>query len=88
MRSKIMIDLDHDNQPIIKIDYYASEDVRDKMVKRFLETFGESSEATFMFINDPSMAYPNSTAIIRPVYKKYNDQPIISESVLDDLPIQ
>lgn len=35
MKSKITIDLDNDNQPVIKIDYQSSEDVRDKMVSRF-----------------------------------------------------
>ena|SRR5687768_1755303 len=43
MKSKITIDLAEDNQPIIQINYVPSEDVRDKMVKRFLETFGHSS---------------------------------------------
>lgn len=43
MKSKITIDLAEDNQPIIQINYIPSEDVRDKMIKRFLETFGHSS---------------------------------------------
>ena len=43
MKSKITIDLAEDNQPIIKVDYVYSEDVRDKMVKRFLERFGGAS---------------------------------------------
>lgn len=66
MRSRITIDLDQDNQPIIKIDYLASEDVRDKMVKRFLESFGGSCEAVFRFENPIGIEYINSTAIIRP----------------------
>lgn len=43
MKSKIAIDLDFDNQPIIEINYLPSEDVRDKMIKKFLESFGVSS---------------------------------------------
>lgn len=43
MKSKITIDLAEDNQPVIKIQYVDSEDVRDKMIKRFIETFSYSS---------------------------------------------
>lgn len=69
MLSKLMIDLDHDNQPIIKIDYRASDDVRDKMVKRFLETFGGGSAwAQFHFDHwQPDQENPNRYAIIRPI---------------------
>jgi len=40
MKSRITIDVDYDNQPILKIEYSESDDVRDKLVKRFLEGFG------------------------------------------------
>jgi len=54
MKSKITIDLDEDNQPVIKISKQFSEDVRDKMVVRFLESFGfESTECKILF-NYPS----------------------------------
>lgn len=43
MKSRVSIDVDHDNQPIIKIEYQDSPDVRDKLVKKFLETFGNAS---------------------------------------------
>lgn len=50
MKSKITIDVDWDNQPIIKIEYEDSPDVRDKLVKRFMEGFaGESCWASFYF---------------------------------------
>lgn len=67
MKSRISIDMDWDNQPIIKIEYNESEDVRDKMVKRFMETFGgESYFATFFFDNSiQEMA--NRKATIRPL---------------------
>ena len=55
MKSKITIDMDWDNQPVIRIEYNESEDVRDKMVKRFMETFGgKSCWATFFFNNSIS----------------------------------
>lgn len=66
MKSKIMIDLDEDNQPIIKIDYFYSEDVRDKMVKRFLETFETGCWARFQYLNNGT-EYVNSNAKIRPL---------------------
>lgn len=52
MKSRITIDVNEDNQPIIKIEYNSSDDVRDKLVKRFLEAFGgESCWAHFTFLN-------------------------------------
>ena len=43
MNSRITIDVNDQNQPIIKVDYKPSEDVRDKLVKKFLEGFGYNS---------------------------------------------
>lgn len=43
MKSKITIDLDEDNQPVIKVDFQTSEDVRDKMIARFFEKLGYGS---------------------------------------------
>lgn len=70
MKSRVTIDVDIDNQPIIKIEYKHSDDVRDKLVKTFLQTFqGNSCWATLYFLNNvsdvPSEA--NSTAVLRPV---------------------
>lgn len=65
MKSRISIALDEDNQPIIKIDYAHSDDVRDDMVKRFMQHFGgDSSWAQFQFL--PSME-ANAAAKIRPI---------------------
>lgn len=36
MLSKIKVDLDYDNKPIIIINFKSSDDVRDKMVGKFL----------------------------------------------------
>jgi len=43
MKSRITIDLDAFNRPIIQVEYNPSEDVRDKLVKRFLEGFAHES---------------------------------------------
>lgn len=78
MKSKITIDVDHDNQPIIKIEYNYSEDVRDKLVKKFLETFGGSScYASFFYeshephnighVTGVSIVSPVSISKIRPI---------------------
>lgn len=65
MKSKITIEIDDDNQPIIKINYVESEDVRDSLVKRFLDTFGsEVCWAKFNYIN---YSLPNKKAILRPI---------------------
>ena len=40
MKSKITIDVDYDNQPVIKIEYVASDDVRDKLVFKYLNSYG------------------------------------------------
>lgn len=54
MKSRVSIDLDDDNQPIINIIWKDSEDVRDKMVKKFLESFGSRSTlAQFTYTKGP-----------------------------------
>ncbi|HMF73452.1 MAG TPA: hypothetical protein VK616_18355 [Flavitalea sp.] len=73
MLSKISIDLDEDNSPVIKIEYKESPDVRDKMVKRFMENFGgESRWANVRFENGWNHT-PNSQFIVRPL--NYTDLP-------------
>lgn len=71
MKSKLTIDLAEDNQPIIRIEYNPSEDVRDKMVKRFLETFGGAScWARFQYIDwayAPDNPILNRVAELRPL---------------------
>lgn len=76
MKSKITIDVDFDNQPIIKIDYVATDDIRDKLIKRFLETFeGESSWAKFSF-GPSDISGPNSSASLRPIPPHDLDQEV------------
>lgn len=67
MKSTIRIDVDHDNQPVIRVEYFPSDDVRDTLVKKFLEAFGGGCYARFFFrqSNDPQPI--NTTAYIRPI---------------------
>jgi len=72
MKSKVTIDVDNDNQPVIKIEYSPSEDVRDKLVKRFLESFGgESRWAEFYFLDagvSPHVfGQGQTTSIVKPL---------------------
>lgn len=82
MKSRITIDVDYDNQPIIKIEYYNSEDVRDKLVKRFLEGFGaESTFANFYYeLADDT----NSRAKIIPI--KPETAKLLSEAFYKEIP--
>jgi len=66
MKSRIQIAMDWDNQPIIKIEYNPSDDVRDDMVHRFLHTFGgESCWANFYFTGTTD--FGTKIASIRPI---------------------
>lgn len=65
MNSRISIDVDHDNQPVIKIEYKDSDDVRDKLVKKFLETFGSASR--WVSANWWPSTPINTTVVMRPV---------------------
>lgn len=68
MKSRISIDVDSDNQPIIKIEYSNSEDVRDKLVKRFLEGFGSESITASFHYENPAVYDPDkTTAIVKPI---------------------
>lgn len=74
MKSRISIDVDHDNQPIIKIDYVPSEDVRDKLVKKFMETFSGHLWARFLYADFSNPDYIKTT-VIRPIkLEELNDE--------------
>lgn len=67
MNSRISIDVNEDNQPVIMIDYVDSADVRDKLVRRFMQGFGEESNfARIEYISHPSLA-ATSRMVITPV---------------------
>jgi len=75
MLSTIKIDVDQDNQPIIVINYQSSGDIRDKLVKRFLETFAGSSLTKFS-VDDHTPG--GSISSIRPIpLKEYPGSLII-----------
>lgn len=67
MLSRISIDVDSDNQPIIKIEYKHSDDVRDKLVKKFMESFGSFSCFATFFFHSPPQEQSNSVAHVRPL---------------------
>lgn len=50
MKSRISIALGEENQPVIKVDYKYSDDVRDHLVKRFIEGFYYGDKADVKFI--------------------------------------
>lgn len=65
MKSTIRIDINESNLPAIIINYVPSEDVRDKMVKRFLEGFG--SESSWAYFCYTGVGAPNSQASLQPI---------------------
>lgn len=44
LQSKSVFDLDHSNNPIITLDVKSSDDMRDKVAKRFIEALGHTSQ--------------------------------------------
>lgn len=52
MLSKVKIDLNERNEPVIIIEWQPSDDLRDKVVKQFIEGFGYESNAALMKIEE------------------------------------
>lgn len=50
MNSRITIDVNEANQPIIKVRYRDTEDVRDKLVKKFIEGLQGSAWCRVQFV--------------------------------------
>lgn len=71
MKSKIQISVDETNQPVIKIEYNASDDVRDLLVKKFIENFNHQSWAKGVWLSND-----NSSSLT------VNIAPISSEETL------
>lgn len=63
MKSKIRIDLDESCQPIIRIEYEQSDDVRDSLVKRFLENHSSTGVLELYYNQIPER--PNKDIHIR-----------------------
>lgn len=69
MQSRVSIHVDHDNQPVIKVEFLRTGDVRDTLVERFLDSFGSSSQwATVLFENPERNKGVINSAIIRPIH--------------------
>lgn len=95
MDSKIMIDLDEEGQPRIKIDYKLTEDLRDRLVGRFLYKMGipdqknvewalvrlghENNEGSVAFIESTSTKKENKGFLI--ILGMGN---VVKKDVLDD----
>ena len=90
MKSKIYIDVDHDNHPVIRVEHHHSEDVRDKLIAKFLESFSHASVWCRTFdqpIDHPPLtniigsavvaSYPSRITLIRPVHP--SELPRLSE---------
>lgn len=70
MKSRIVIDINEENRPVVVIDCVDSEDLRDKTVLRFLQSFGGCSFAKFKFDNSFTRNHGepvNRKAIISPL---------------------
>lgn len=63
MLSKISITVDDDSKPCIKIDYKESDDVRDLLVKMFLENAG--NDAPLLKLWYPPYQDGNGTVFIK-----------------------
>lgn len=60
MRSKISIDIDEDNKPIIILDYVKTDDVRDKLIGSFIHGFkheGTKASVEFTEVEDMDISY-------------------------------
>lgn len=72
MKSSIKIDFDENGQPIIKVDIVKTEDVRDKLLQRFVEKLGyQSSYCKIDFLHGSTLEHEKEntikTFIITPV---------------------
>jgi len=64
MKSKITIDLNEQSKPVVLINYQPSEDVRDKMVKMFLESLTENGKLKLTY---SSAGEHNQYSTIEPI---------------------
>lgn len=68
MLSKVKIDLNERNEPVIIIEWQPSDDLRDKVVKQFIEGFGyDSNEAVMKIITS------------EPDFKRISIAPVMKE---------
>lgn len=81
MLSKIRIDINDRNEPIILVEWVNSDDIRDKLVKRFIEGFGhESNEAVMKFEDQKPGEYTCISITPRNIGRKSVKQ--VVESIL------
>ena len=67
MISRIRFDLNENNSPVIKVDYRPSEDIRDKVVKKFIELFGHTSMFCSVTFESSDIGNVEQTLTISPI---------------------
>ncbi len=69
MTSKILIDVDSNSDPVIRIsgnrEWHESDDVRDKLIKGFIENVGTRNALVSIYFDD------NGDAILKPAALDY-----------------
>jgi hypothetical protein len=76
MNSKITIEVDFDNnnEPVFQIIYRPSDDVRDKLIKSFLERLGGDSEWCQIYctgsVEETAVNYASQRWVIRAIHPK------------------
>lgn len=68
-RIKVEVDFDNGNRPVIEIAHKGSDDVRDKLLKHFLESVGGNCWCRIVFLpSDPSETAADQLVHIRPIH--------------------
>lgn len=67
MKSKLRIELDEDNSPVIELEFVPSEDLRDKVANKFRERFEYWSSYCIVRWDDTPQVGRGSRMIISPV---------------------
>lgn len=68
MKSKLRFELDEDNKPVIQLEVINSDDLRDKVAKKFLERLGSNSNYCLIEFN--TAIDTNMIATITPIDNK------------------
>lgn len=84
---KIEVDFDHNNEPIIEILYRQSDDVRDKLIRSFIDKLGQVSSWCEIHcanaIQETDVNYAVQRWVIKPIEPKHLEERafIINEQV-------
>jgi hypothetical protein len=67
MKSKVRIELDENNSPVVELEFIASEDLRDKVAHQFRERFEYWSSYCIVRWDDTPVVGKGSRMLISPV---------------------